>query len=346
LRDFSVAVIPAATSAANIERHAMTHNEGGEVVAASRAMPFRGQVGARRVRYPAAQAGAALLARIGALGHWLDSPTFKRSALVALGVWALVGFWDITSAIIEHRQGAWIGSITAAIVLLTALVSSIAGFAFSAIAGSALAYLKIEPLHAVQSIVLWSTASQLYAVWKIRESIRWSPLWPMIAAGTATVPLGVWLLRHVDGSIYVLGLGVFLTAYGCYVVMRRENRVMRGNAWFDAATGALGGITGGLAGLPGPFVTIWCSMRGWDKLRQRAAYQPYILVMQLETIACLRWQVPSNVAVAQDLSFVPFALLGAIGGLAVFQRMSNKQFHRAVSLLLVASGIGLLTRAL
>jgi uncharacterized membrane protein YfcA len=93
-------------------------------------------------------------------------------------------------------------------------------------------------------------------------------------------------------------------------------------------------------------VTIWCSMRGWDKLRQRAVYQPYILAMQLVTFACLRWNASGQLSVAQDLIFVPFALLGAIGGLALFQRMSNKQFHGAVSVLLVASGIGLLARAL
>jgi hypothetical protein len=295
---------------------------------------------------PAAQAGAALLAGLGAVGKCLDSPACKRSALIALAVWASLSFWNITSAIVEQRPGAWIASATAAVIMLAAVVSSIAGFAFSALAGSALAYLKMDPLHAVQTMVLCSTASQLFAVWKIRESIRWSLLWPMLAAGMVTVPLGVWLLKHVDVSFYALGLGVFLTAYGSYTVMRRENWVLRGNAWLDAAAGALGGITGGLAGFPGSFVTIWCSLRGWDKLRQRAVYQPYILVMQVVTIACLQWQAPARVTVAQDLTFVPFALLGAIGGLALFQRMSNNQFSGAVSLLLVASGIGLLTRAL
>ena len=110
--------------------------------------------------------------------------------------------------------------------------------------------------------------------------------------------------------------------------------------------GALGGLAGGLAGFPGSFVTIWCSMRGWDKLRQRATYQPYILVMQIVTIACLWWQAPARASVAQDFAFVPFALLGAIGGLAVFQRLTNRQFHGAVSILLVVSGVGLLARGL
>ena len=72
--------------------------------------------------------------------------------------------------------------------------------------------------------------------------------------------------------------GVFLCAYGVLRVFRRDDLVVRGSAWRDAAAGALSGLAGGLAGLSGSFVTIWCSMRGWDKLRQRAVYQPFILV--------------------------------------------------------------------
>ena len=292
----------------------------------------------------AARSGVGLAS--GAAAEWLGAWSLERVALVALAFWALVESTHLAGTVIHERDGGWIAVGTAAVMLLAALVSSIAGFAFSALAGSALAYLKMDPLHAVQAMVVCSTASQLYAVWNIRGSIRWTPLWPMIAAGLITVPLGVWLLRHVNPSSYVVGLGLFLTMYGCYVVMRSENRVLRGNAWLDAAVGALGGITGGLAGFPGAFVTIWCSMRGWDKLRQRATYQPYILVMQIMAIGCLWWQAPGYMSVTQDLTFVPFALLGAIGGLAVFQRLTNRQFHGAVSILLVVSGIGLLARML
>lgn len=52
--------------------------------------------------------------RLVTLGRWLDRPAFRRAALVALGVWASAGFWDITRAIIEQRQGAGTASITAA----------------------------------------------------------------------------------------------------------------------------------------------------------------------------------------------------------------------------------------
>ena len=142
---------------------------------------------------------------------------------------------------------------------------------------------------AVRTMVLCSTGIQLYAVWRIRHAIRWSPLWPMLAAGALMVPLGVWLLLHVDAALYGVGLGAFLSAYGLFAVFRRDDLVVSGSPWRDAGAGALGGLAGGLAGLSGSFVAIWCSMRGWGKDAQRAVYQPFILVMQIWTLVCLRW---------------------------------------------------------
>ena len=98
--------------------------------------------------------------------------------------------------------------------------------------------------------------------------------------------------------------------------------------------------------MSGSFVTIWCSTRGWDKLRQRAAYQPFILVMQIVTIACLRWQGSGSLHGFEDLRFVPFAVLGGIAGFALYQRMTTRQFQAAVSALLLVSGLGLLGRGL
>jgi uncharacterized membrane protein YfcA len=269
-----------------------------------------------------------------------------RAALTALVTWMLFESWGIAGAILEQRDGGWLAAATAVVILLSALVSSVAGFAFSAIAGSALAYLEVEPVRAVQMMVVCSIATQFYAVWNIRESIRWRSVLPMIGAGAVTIPLGVWLLLHADALLYAAGLGAFLTAYGCYIAFRRESCGARGSRWYDATAGALGGLAGGLAGIPGAPVTIWCSMRGWDKLTQRAVYQPYILAMQVVTIMCLRWQAPEHLGITHDLSVVPFALLGAIGGLAIFRLMSNRQFQVAVSILLVISGLGLLGRVL
>ena len=267
-------------------------------------------------------------------------------ALVVLALWALIESGRLAAAVVRTSEDAWIPVATAFVMLAAALVSNIAGFAFCALAGSALAFLGTEPVHAVQAMVVGSTATQLYAVWTIRRAVRWNALWPMIAAGAATIPLGVRLLVHVNAAYYAIGLGLFLIGYAGYLLLRRTVRVVAGSAWRDALAGALGGIAGGLAGLPGSIVTIWCGMRGWDRLRQRAVYQPYIRSMQIVTLVALRAQAPFRMNLAHDLRFVPFALLGAMGGLALFHRMTSRQFQLAVGLLLGASGGGLLARTL
>ncbi|MCC6194824.1 MAG: sulfite exporter TauE/SafE family protein [Burkholderiales bacterium] len=233
----------------------------------------------------------------------------------------------------------------AAVVLLAALVSSIAGFAFAIIAGSALAWLQIDPVQAVTTMALCSIAMQAYAVWQLRASIRWRVLVPMVVAGVLTTPLGVALLMRIDARLYAAVLGALVIGYGAYLLLRREARAVRGMAWHDALAGGLGGVIGGLSSAPGLAVTIWCSMRGWDKERQRAVYQPFILAMQLVTVACLAWSAPPQADVWRHASFVPFALLGAIGGFALYRRLGTRQFHAALGVLLIASGTGLLTRA-
>lgn len=270
--------------------------------------------------------------------------SLAHAGFALLVLWACYEFAHAEAALAHGNPDASLTLVIAAIVAASALVSSIAGFAFCAVAGSAFAYLGVDPVQAVQTMVVCSAANQLYAVWKIRASVRWIALWPMIAAGAATVPIGVWMLLHVDRGVYGTGLGIFLCAYGCYAVFGRNGHVVRGTPWRDAAAGALSGLAGGLAGMSGAFVAIWCSMRGWDKLRQRAAYQPFILAMQIVTIACLHCQSPRNVNGFEDLRFVPFAVLGGIAGFALYERMTTRQFQATLSALLMVSGLGLLTR--
>jgi uncharacterized membrane protein YfcA len=270
--------------------------------------------------------------------RWIGARSGEQGALAMIGV--LVAFESARMVGGGTADGA-----VAAVVLLAALVSSIAGFAFAALAGSALAYLRFDPVQAVMTMALCSIAIQGYAVWQLRASIRWRALAPMLVAGAVATPLGVALLVHIDAKLYAAVLGAIVTGYGGYVLLRRAPRAIRGAAWQDALVGALGGVVGGLSSAPGLAVTIWCSMRGWDKVQQRAVYQPFILTMQLVTVACLTWSAPPHADALRNASFVPFALMGAVGGFALYRRMTLPQFHGAVSVLLIVSGAGLLTRA-
>jgi uncharacterized membrane protein YfcA len=231
-------------------------------------------------------------------------------------------------------------------VLLASTASSIAGFAFSALCGAVLFHVMVSPVYAVQVMIVCSIAIQAFSVAALWRSIDWRSLPVFLTGGILGVPAGVYLLLHLQTSVYREVIGGLLMAYGCYLLLRWPTRSLQTGRLADAGAGFLGGLTGGLAAFPGAFVTIWCGLKGWDKARQRGVYQPFILAMQPITLLAIYLMRPSfATAMPLDwntLAFIPAALLGAWLGLRIFKRLSDRQFELAVNALLIVSGVGLI----
>jgi uncharacterized membrane protein YfcA len=230
-------------------------------------------------------------------------------------------------------------------VFIASTVSSIAGFAFSALSGALLFHLIDDQVYVVRVMIVCSIAIQLLGVATLWRTINWRCLGVFLIGGFLGVPAGVYLLLHLPGATYRGVIGTLLIAYGCYVLLRPRVRTLQLGAVSDVCAGFLGGITGGLAGFPGCFVTIWCGLKGWDKARQRGVYQPFILLMQPVTLLAIHlMREPSQSSAQLDWKvyvFIPAALLGAWFGLGIFKRLSDRQFELVVNALLIASGIGL-----
>ena len=94
------------------------------------------------------------------------------------------------------------------IVLICAAVSSIAGFAFSALAGSLLFHVTQDTIYALQ-VMLIARCLQSYSVWKLRRSIEPRSLAPYFVGGVSTILPGIYLLLNTPTAIYFLGLGAF-----------------------------------------------------------------------------------------------------------------------------------------
>jgi uncharacterized membrane protein YfcA len=233
----------------------------------------------------------------------------------------------------------------AVIVFVCATLSSIAGFAFSAISGPMLLHATADPIKAVHIMLVASIALQSYSVWALRKNIRLRELVPYFTGGLTSVVPGVYLLLHTPTAIYLLALGAFLTAYASYMLVRPaiclESNSLAGRVF----VGALGGITGATAAFPGAFVTIWCAAHAWDKHHQRAIYQPFILGMQLVTLMVLALASPKDVMHLEVLQYIAPAVLGSYVGLRAFSLLSSAQFNRVVSGLLLLSGAAMLLKA-
>ncbi|MGE0853826.1 MAG: sulfite exporter TauE/SafE family protein [Hyphomicrobiaceae bacterium] len=264
----------------------------------------------------------------------------KRPVAAPLVLTAAIPLAVLAAADGLHAREA----LAAVIVFLAASVSSIAGFAFSPLAGSMLVHVTDDSVHAVEIMLVASIVIQAYSVWVLRASIVIRELVPYFAGGILAILPGVYLLLNTPRQVYLLALGAFLTVYSVYMLLKPKHR-LKGNYLIGrVVAGALGGITGATAAFPGAFVTIWCNVQGWDREHQRAIYQPYILGMQVVTLVALSALKPVHAA-SNDLAwYVLPSVLGAYIGLNIFNRLTTGQFNRIVSAFLLLSGIALMAK--
>jgi len=274
-------------------------------------------------------------------GRFADPGLLSAIAVGTLGL----GF-VIAEAVMFSLHGQQRAALALIAILVASAASSIAGFAFSAMCGALLFHLMDNAVYAVQVMIVCSIAMQSFSVAALWRSVEWRGLPVFLAGGTLGVPAGVWLLLHLSAHGYRDVIGGLLIAYGIYMLLRWPTRALRTGPLADAGAGFLGGFTGGLAGFPGAFVTIWCGLKGWDKERQRGLYQPFILCMQPISLIAIHLMRPAASTAAQldwnAIAFIPAALLGTWFGLRIFRRLSDRQFQIAVNLLLVAAGAGLM----
>ena len=257
---------------------------------------------------------------------------YARSAMIAAAV--------VLYAAIMISADAHNAPVIASIAL-AAFLGSIAGFAFSAICGAMLFHLCDDPVKVVEIMIVCSIANQASMTWSLRRHVDWRALRAFLPGGAIGVTAGVWLLLHADRWLYTHVMGAFLFAYGALMLFRKPMVLRFQHPALDALMGLLGGVTGGAAGFPSASMSIWCGMKGWDRLRQRAVMQPFILIMQIAALLIISLAQPHAAGpTLSTLLYIPMSLAGTSLGMALCRRMSDLQFAKAVNILLIISGLG------
>ena len=206
----------------------------------------------------------------------------------------------------------------------------------------------MSPVTAAPLVALCSVCAHLQALPAIWRGVRWSRLWPFLAAGLLGVPLGTMLLEHVRVQPLKLGVGLLLIFYSAWMgLVRRPPIVTGGGRPADAVVGFIGGVMGGMASLSGPAPTIWLQLRGWTKGEQRGVNQPFNMAVLATAL------LSSAVAGFLDRTFLvwavitlPTTLIGARLDLSVYRRINDMQFRGIVLVLLGLSGATLIASSL
>lgn len=247
----------------------------------------------------------------------------------------------MTTPLADHVMLAG-GDMTLAMTLMSifagSLAAGLAGFAFSAISGAILFH-WVAPVEAVPLLLVCSITTQLFSITSLWRTMRWRQSLPYLAGGLAGIPVGARLLATLNAHTFAAGFGVFLVCYSAYMLLRPKLALAGGGRFAEIAAGLAGGITGGATAFPGAFPTIWCNLKGLSKIEQRGIVQPFILLMQIATLAYFsKFGILASGTWANYLWCLPAVVGGTWLGLQLFNRIDDAKFRRLVLFFLLVSG--------
>ncbi len=225
---------------------------------------------------------------------------------------------------------------------LGGFASGLAGFAMGFVVSGIWLHV-ITPVQTAALIAGYSLLTQGYGVWKLRRTLSWRTIAPFIIGGTIGVPLGAVLLTYLNPGHVRLGIGVLLVIYSIYGLAKPTLKPQKAGAGADGVVGFLNGVLGGLTGLPGFIITVWCQMRGWTKDQQRAVFQPVILA----AMAVIALTLGAAGAITTDTLKLyalglPALLAGLWLGFRCYGKLDDATFRKIVLLLLLCSGLALI----
>jgi uncharacterized protein len=225
---------------------------------------------------------------------------------------------------------------------LGGLTSGLAGFAMGLVVSGIWLHI-ITPIQTATLIVGYGFLTQSYAIWKLRRSLSWRTVAPFIVGGTIGVPIGAVLLAHINPAYLRTGIGLLLVLYGTYGLARPAFKPVQFGVPADVSIGFFNGLLGGLTGLTGIIMTIWCQLRGWPKDVQRTVFQPVNLAAIVMSAASLGIAgAVTAETVKLYLLGLPVLLAGLWSGFKLYGKLDEAAFRKVILLLLLMSGLALI----
>jgi len=222
------------------------------------------------------------------------------------------------------------------------LTSGLSGFAMGLVVSGVWLHI-VTPAQTAALIVLCGLVTQASGIWKVRHAFEWRAVAPFIVGGAVGVPLGTLLLTSVDQHTLRFAIGVLLVIYATYNLARPAMKPVESRLAFDLPIGVANGFIGGLTGLGGIAVTIWCQLRGGPKDKQRAVFQPVIFATFMMTAVSLGFAGALTLPTLKLYALtLPALALGLWSGLKLYGKLDDAAFRKAILWLLLVSGVALI----
>jgi uncharacterized membrane protein YfcA len=236
-------------------------------------------------------------------------------------------------------------ALIVAIVLFAAVVQGLAGFGFAVMIMPLLTLLlglqTAAPMVALTALTVYSIN-----LIRFRRAIDIGVVLRLGVASAFGVPIGIWLLASVDEALVKRLLGLLLSIYAIYALVRPKASWTPSRLWIYPA-GFFAGCLGGAYNTPGPPAIVYGQLRRWPRDEFRAVLQALFFVNAV--LVVLSHSVAHHMT-TQVLGFYLCALPALVVGILISARLDrrvNRERFRALVMimilllgLLLVSGIG------
>ena len=226
------------------------------------------------------------------------------------------------------------------------LISGLSGFAMGLVVSGVWLHI-ITPEQTALLIVLSGLVTQGSGIWRVRHALSWRKVAPFIIGGAIGIPGGTFLLTSLDPARLRTGTGVLLLAFGLYSLIRPIRKPVEGSIPGDLGVGVANGLIGGLTGLGGIAVTVWCQLVGGPKDAQRAIFQPVMFAtFAMSAVSFAAAGMYTAETMKLYLLALPLLIAGIWCGLRLYGRLDDAGFRKVVLLLLLTAGLSLVVAPL
>jgi hypothetical protein len=231
------------------------------------------------------------------------------------------------------------------VTFLAGFIQGLSGFG-SVLLSLPLLILFLDVRTSIPLVALVGLALTILLLIQLREHLEWKKVYPLLGGTLFGVPVGVFLLKHLDTNWIQLVLGTVLVGYALYgLVFRLSLQGIR--ARWAYLYGFLAGCLGGALSASGPPVIIYTSLQPWSKDQIKVTLQGYFLVSGFIVVL---FQAASGLTTWAVMKLfilsLPAVIIGTLVGSHFYGMIREEGYRKILLILLGCLGTFTVYRAL
>lgn len=238
---------------------------------------------------------------------------------------------------------ALIGGI---IIFLAGLTQGVTGFGFALVSAPVMV-IFLSPKVVVPIVVTYGLLISVVILLECRKWLDLRRIWPLMIAGLAGIPVGVYLLTLLEAGTLKVFIGIVITLFALAILTGSQKPIKNEKLAFGPV-GFVSGLLGGSTSMGGPPAVLFFANQGVEKQTFRANLVAYFLVLSVGAVIAfiLNGLVTAEV-INYTVVFLPSMALGGLTGIKVASKVEEEFFQKIVlfvviiaGLLSIASGLG------